>query len=150
NPFVTLTRRELSSYFMSPIGYLVLGGMAVAQWIGYWEFVARLEAASRRGGGLPEPIVQFYIVALFPVIALTLQVPALTMRLLAEEKRTGSLEVLLTAPVTERAVVLSKFLATWVFFLLTWVPAALFLVALRVEGGQAFDYKPLLSFYIAL
>src|SRR4051794_25214311 len=100
-----------------------------------------------RRGGIPEPIVQYYLFALIPVIAQTFLIPALTMRLLAEEKRTGSLEVLLTAPVTETAVVLSKFVATWLFYLLTWVPAALFLIPLRMELGTEFDYKPLLSFY---
>ncbi len=35
NQFITLTRRELSAYFLSPIGYLVLGGMLLIQWIGY-------------------------------------------------------------------------------------------------------------------
>lgn len=151
NQFITLARRELAAYFLSPIGYLVLGGMAAAQWIGYWEFVNQLERFSRGGqGAVPEPIVQFYIIALFPILALTLEVPALTMRLLSEEKRTGSLEVLLTAPVVEWAVVLSKFLATWLFFLITWLPAGLFLIALRMEVGNPFDYRPLLSFYLAL
>src|SRR5262249_26033007 len=48
---VTLTRRELSAYFFSPIGYLVIAGMAVAQWIGYWEFITRLDRMSAGGRG---------------------------------------------------------------------------------------------------
>lgn len=146
NQFVTLTRRELASYFLSPIGYLVLGGTALMQWLGYWWFVATV---LRPGQAIPEPIVTGYFFALFPVLTLLLQVPAITMRLVAEEKRTGSLEVLLTAPVNEAPVVLSKFLATWAFFVISWLPAGLFLIALRVEGGQPFDYRPLLSFYVA-
>jgi hypothetical protein len=58
--------------------------------------------------------------------------------------------VLLTAPVNEWPVILSKFLATWLFFLLTWIPAGLFLIALRLEVNQTFDYRPLLSFYVCL
>jgi ABC-2 type transport system permease protein len=99
---------------------------------------------------VPEPIIRFYFIALLPVFGIILEVPALTMRLMAEEKRTGTLEVLLTAPVSEAPVILSKFLATWLFFLISWVPAGLFLVALRVETGVPFDYRPLLSFYLAL
>jgi ABC-type transport system involved in multi-copper enzyme maturation permease subunit len=149
--FVTLTRRELSAYFLSPIGYLVLAGMVLAQWLGYLDFIGKLIRLSAAGrGAAPEPIVQFYAVAIFPVFALTLMVPALTMRLFAEEKRSGTLEVLLTAPVNEWVVVLSKFVATWLFFLICWVPYGLFLVALKMEGGQAFDYRPLLGFYVAL
>jgi ABC-type transport system involved in multi-copper enzyme maturation permease subunit len=147
NQFVTLTRRELASYFLSPIGYLVLGAMGLAQWGAYWDFLGTL---SESRGALPEPIVRYYFVALLTVIALLLEVPALTMRLLAEEKKSGTMEVLLTAPVNEAPIVLSKFLATWLFFMISWVPAGLFLVALRVETDVPFDYRPLLSFYVAL
>ena len=149
--FVTLVRRELSGYFLSPIGYLVLAGMALAEWLGYREFVADLFAMSDGGrGAVPEPIVRGYMVALFPILALTLMIPALTMRLVAEEKRSGTLEVMLTAPVSEWLVIVSKFLATWFFFMVCWAPAGLYLLALRMEGGQSFDYRPLLGFYVAL
>lgn len=149
NQFVTLTRRELAAYFLSPIGYLVLAGTTLMQWISYLMFVSQLLQAGARQTPIPEPIVSDYFFALFPVIALIFEVPVLTMRLIAEEKRTGSLEVLLTAPVNEAPVVLSKFLATWVFFMISWLPAGLFLIALRAEIPQPFDYRPLLSFYIA-
>ncbi|VTR99419.1 ABC-type transport system involved in multi-copper enzyme maturation, permease component OS=Singulisphaera acidiphila (strain ATCC BAA-1392 / DSM 18658 / VKM B-2454 / MOB10) GN=Sinac_5948 PE=4 SV=1: ABC2_membrane_2 [Gemmata massiliana] len=150
NVLVTLIRRELSSYFVSPIGYSVLAGMAIVEWVGYSQFYEVLSEAGRQQMSVPEPIVRMYFFSLFPVICVIFQVPALTMRLLAEEKRTGSLEVLLTSPVSEGPVVLSKFLATWLFFLVCWLPAGLFLIALRMEAGQAFDYRPLLSFYVAL
>ena len=84
------------------------------------------------------------------MFGILVEVPGLTMRLMAEERRSGTLEVLLTAPVSEASIILSKFLATWLFFLITWVPSAMFLVALRVETGVPFDYRPLLSFYLAL
>jgi ABC-2 type transport system permease protein len=152
NQMVTLTRRELSSYFLSPIGYLVLCGMVLIHWIGYREFILTLASS---GGGptpqpIPEPIVEFSLVAIFPVFAMLLCIPVLTMRLMSEEKRSGSLEVLLTAPVNEWPIVLSKFLATWLFFLLTWLPVGLFMIALRVEVGAPFDYRPLLGFYVCL
>jgi ABC-type transport system involved in multi-copper enzyme maturation permease subunit len=57
---------------------------------------------------------------------------------------------MLTIPVDEVSLVLSKFFATLIFFLLTWVPWGLFLIALRIEGGQSFDYLPVLSFLVAL
>jgi ABC-type Na+ efflux pump permease subunit len=150
NQFVTLTRRELSSYFLSPIGYLVLGAMALILWNQYRIFLDGLKRAGQAEVPLPEPIVAGLFLDFLPVIAIMLLVPVLTMRLVAEERRTGSMEVLLTAPVNEWPVVLSKFLATWLFFLLTWLPAGLFLVALRMEVGQPFDYRPLLSFYVCI
>ena len=150
NQFVTLTRRELSAYFLSPIGYLVLGGMVLIQWNQYRVFLSTLARAGQADIAIPEPIVGLLFIDFLPVIAILLQIPALTMRLVAEEKRSGSMEVLLTAPVNEWPVILSKFLATWLFFLLTWIPSGLFLIALRLEVGQSFDYRPLLSFYVCL
>jgi len=144
---VTLTRREIGSFFVSPIGYIVLLGMALAAWVGYAFFLTRLEESRT----MTEPIVQQYFFAvLMSIFAILFFVPALTMRLFAEEMRTGSLEVLLTAPVTEAAIVLSKFAAVWVFFMISWLPFGLYLVALRIEVDAPFDYRPLLSFYLAL
>ncbi len=148
--FVVLTRRELAAYFYSPIAYLVLFGMTVIGWIMYWLFAAGLVQDAIQSVARPEPIVRDYIVALVPVICVIFVVPVLTMRLLSEERRTGTIEVMLTAPVDEVTVVLSKFVAALVFYLFLWIPWGLFLVALRVEGSQPFDYLPLLSFYVTL
>lgn len=147
NQFITLARREIGSFFVTPIGYIVLLGMAVAAWIGYEFFLGVLEDRKT----IPEPIVhQYYFAVMTSIFAILFFVPALTMRLFSEEKRTGSLEVLLTAPVSEISVVLSKFVAVWIFFMISWLPFGLYLIALRVEAGIPFDYRPLLSFYVAL
>ncbi len=143
---VVLTRRELAAFFYSPIAYVVLFGLTV---VGAWlflEFVQQLESSR----GLVEPVIQFYFISYGPVVSVLNIVPVLTMRLLSEEKRTGTLEVLLTAPLGEASVVVSKFLAAWIFYMILWIPVGLFLVALRIEGGQVFDWRPLLSFSIAV
>jgi ABC-type transport system involved in multi-copper enzyme maturation permease subunit len=154
NRFVVLTRRELAAYFYSPIAYLVLFGVTVVGWYVYAQFASTLLISSVTRTGAPrtiqEPIVQYYIVSLVPVICAMFMVPVLTMRLLSEEKRLGTIEVLFTAPVDEPTVVLSKFAAGLVFYLFNWVPWGLFLIALRVEGGNPFDYRPLLSFAVVL
>jgi gliding motility-associated transport system permease protein len=144
---VVLTRRDLSSYFYSPIAYLVLFGMSVICWFSYWLFVSEL---AQSGPSVPEPILRNYIVSLLPVFALMFVVPAITMRLLSEEQRTGTMEVLLTAPINEPTVVLSKFLSALLFLLVACLPLGLFLIPLRVEGGQPFDVLPLVSFSLAL
>jgi ABC-type transport system involved in multi-copper enzyme maturation permease subunit len=152
-PIVVLTRRELSSYFYSPVAYLVLIGMLAVGWIMFRQFLSIIAQSSMGGPGAPplfEPIVAMYVFELIPVIVQIFVVPAITMRLLAEEQRTGTLEVLLTAPVNETTVVVSKFLAAWLFYLLTWVPWWLYLVALRYMGDTEFDYRPLLSFNVTL
>lgn len=151
-PIVVLTRRELASFFYSPVAYLVLLGMLLLGWYSFARFVFRIVLSSTVPNAPPlfEPIVAEYFFALLPVIVQIFIVPAITMRLLAEEQRTGTLEVLLTAPVHTTTVVISKFLAAWLFYLLTWVPWWLFLVALRYMGDTEFDYRPLLSFNLAM
>lgn len=150
--WVVLTRRELGAFFYSPVAYIVLLGFVVVGFVEFIQFVNRLAYWNtlQRGNPMIEPIVQSFIVDLFPMIAVIFAVPALTMRLFSEEKRVGTLEVLLTAPVGDVSVVFSKFLAAVLFFLLLWLPWGLFLVALRLGAGQAFDYRPLLGFSIAL
>jgi ABC-type transport system involved in multi-copper enzyme maturation permease subunit len=151
NRLVVMVRRELAAYFYSPIAYIVLFGTTA---VGLWVFLVfvNLALVDQMGSPLPmeEPIVQHYFVDLLPVIWLICMVPMVTMRLLSEEQRTGTLEVLLTAPLDEVSVVLSKFLAALVFFLLLWLPFWLYLVGLRVEAGKDFDYRPVLGFLVVL
>jgi len=152
-PLFVLTRRELNSFFLSPIAYLTLLGFAVISWIQYALFISRLFEASsptERGGLSIEPIVVSYLFDLFPVFAVVFLPSVLTMRLLSEEQRSGTMEVLLTAPVDESVVVLSKFLAGLITFLVAWLPFGLYLVTIPMAGGSPFDYRPLLSFFIAL
>jgi ABC-2 type transport system permease protein len=148
-PLAVLTRRELGAFFYSPMAYIVLFICVVAFGWAYFEYMIDL-LDPRPGRALFEPIVRGFVLRWTPVIFTIFVVPALTMRLLSEERRSGTLEVLLTVPVNEVAVTLSKFLAAFVLFLVTWVPFGLFLVYLRIDGGKPFDYRPLLSFFIGL
>ncbi|CAN5560665.1 hypothetical protein BH11PLA2_BH11PLA2_04430 [soil metagenome] len=145
--FITLCRRELAAYFVSPIAYFALIGMTLIGTLGYANFLSDLEEGA---GQIREPILQYFgPYDIIGAIATLFIIPAITMRSFSEEKRSGTLEVLLTAPVSEVSIVLSKFLAAWLLYILMFLPAGLFLVALRVEGGVPFDYRPLLSFYVA-
>ncbi|HVS39160.1 MAG TPA: ABC transporter permease [Gemmataceae bacterium] len=146
-----LTRRELAAFFYSPMAYLLLFGFTAIAWMSFYTFFSILWDAQHRDRPqpLPEPIVQFYLFNLLPAIAMVFVVPVLTMRLVSEEKRSGTMEMLLTAPVEEPTVVLSKFIAGWLMFLATWVPFYLFLIPLAAAGAP-FDYRPLLSFTLGL
>jgi ABC-type transport system involved in multi-copper enzyme maturation permease subunit len=145
-----LTRRELAAFFFSPIAYIVLFGFTVVGVFQFWYFISEAVESSLRSQPMVEPIIMRYIFSLVPVILIIFIVPLLTMRLLSEEHRTGTLEVLLTAPLDETYIVISKFLASLLFFVLIWVPWGLLLIALRLEGDQPFDYRPLYSFGICL
>src|ERR1700677_1407262 len=146
-PIVVLTRREFASFFYSPIAYPVLLGLTLIAWLNFALFINSITEAR---SAVPEPIVQFYIISLIPVFAQMFVVPVLTMRVLSEEQRSGTLEVLLTAPVNEMPVVLSKFFAALTIYMVSWLPMYLYLVGLWVIGGERFDYRPVLSFTLAV
>src|SRR5262249_8521674 len=129
----------------SRVAFLVLPWCIALAWVNSWWFLSDLVES---GGPIPEPVVGRYFITYLPAVGMVLAVPFLTMRLLSEEHRTGTLEVLLTGPVTDTTVVLSKFLAALFMYLLLWVPFGLFLVALYVVTGTAFDYRPLLGFFV--
>jgi ABC-2 type transport system permease protein len=152
-PVVVLLRRELAAFFYSPIAYVVLFGNALIAGVSYLFFIGTLFNGDPEfdRGPVPEPIVgRFWALTMGAAFSVPVLVAAITMRTFSEEKRTGTLEVLLTSPVNDWAVVLSKFLAALAFFMLCWLPAAGYLVALRFAGGTPFDYRPLLSYYLAM
>lgn len=146
---VAMTRRELSAYFCTAIAYLVIFGNTIIGWINYLMFVDGIFESGRQQAML-EPIVQNYLVNIFPVIVPMIIVPVITMRLIAEEKRSGTIEVLLSAPVSEWQVVLSKFIAALIYFLILFLPWGLFLIPVAYMGREGFDYAPLLGFFLAL
>src|SRR5439155_7970963 len=126
---IVLTRRELLAFFYSPIAYIVILSLTLVAGFLFNLFLTQIIDQSQPGGTpLVEPVIRFYIIDWFPIICVTLVVPALTMRLLSEERRSGTLEMLLTAPLGEGAIVVSKFVAALVLFLVVWLPWGLFLV----------------------
>ncbi len=115
--FLTLTRRELAGYFLSITGYVVLA--AVALLLG-WSFVDLLVNLQQQP--TPMPVTEMFFITPFFWLILVLSAPVLTMRLFALEKFSGTFETLMTAPVSERQVVLAKFTTGLLFYLITWLP----------------------------
>ncbi len=145
--WVVLTRRELGSLFYSPAAYILLFAFAIVHWFAYFLVILNMLESN---ASFPEPIVSRFFLQWAVVIGTIVAIPVLTMRLLSEEKRSGTLEVLLTAPVDETAVVISKFLAACIMYLVMWLPFGFFLIYLRLAGGSEFDYRPLFSFSIGM
>ncbi len=151
--FIVLLRRELGSFFFSPVAYLVILGFVLVGWYQFWNFTLMIKPPENiPARSIPEPFIIYYIFGLVPVLFLIFAIPMLTMRLISEEQRTGTWEVLLTAPIGETSVVLSKFFAVWFFFLLGTASWGINLIALRAMevGEQSFDSRPMLSFYLTL
>ncbi len=149
-PIVVLARRDLASYLYSPVGYLVFIGITLLGGYSFYQFAGMIVINAAEGRAAMEPIVARYIFNILPVFVQMFIVPVLTMRLLSEENRSGTLEVLMTAPVNELSVVLAKFIACWIVYMLTWIPFWLYMVSLRYFGNEPFDYLPILSFTLAL
>ncbi len=107
---VAIFKRELRGYFSTPVAYIFLVVFIVAS-----AFVTFTEIYFEGGEASLRPF--FAALPLFFVLL----APAIAMRMWAEERRTGTIELLLTLPVTTPQAVLGKFLAGWVFFLLALV-----------------------------
>ena len=105
NPIVTIFKREFVGYFATPIAYVFLAIFVFLSGI----FTFYLGSFFDRGQADLQPFFQFH-----PWLYLFL-IPALAMRLWAEERRGGTIELLLTLPVTITQAVLGKFLAAWAF-----------------------------------
>lgn len=117
--FLTLTRRELGSFFVSLIGYVVIG-LTVSQ-IGL-SFVILL--TNLQNQSTPVPLAELFYATPFFWIILLLATPLITMRLFALEKFSGTFETLMTAPVSDLAVVMAKFCAALIFYFVLWLPLA--------------------------
>ncbi|MCC7209475.1 MAG: ABC transporter permease subunit [Anaerolineae bacterium] len=102
-------RRELATYFTSPIAYFV--AFAVTLLVG---FIYNGDLASRNGVAEPNGAVVLTYLAQFTVFF----APLLTMRLFAEENREGTMELLMTLPIPDWAIVFGKFLGAWTYYIL--------------------------------
>lgn len=129
-----IMRRELSAYFASPIAYIVGGLFLIFPAIFFVNVFFLNNRAELRN---------FF--ALLPFI-FPLFVPALTMRMLAEEKRVGSLETLLTLPVTAVDVVLGKYIAACISGAVLLVPTLFYVVTCCIFGSP--DFGPIIGGYL--
>jgi ABC-2 type transport system permease protein len=132
-PTLSLIRRELSAYFLSPIAYVVLVIFLFVTGYGFVLSLDQLTATGPRGIAYPMQRVVNNIA--FWLVYLVIP-PLLTMRLFAEERATGTLEMLLTAPLRDWQIVFAKFVACFLFYVFLWLPTLLYLpVLLGWEWG---------------
>jgi ABC-2 type transport system permease protein len=111
----TLTRRELGGYFLALTGYIIMAAAVLAMGVGFWLVLSRLQGEAKT-----MPVIEWWSPCILLIATIT--TPLITMRLFAVEKATGTIETLMTAPVTERQVVLAKFSAAMIFYATMWLP----------------------------
>ncbi|MDR3237198.1 MAG: ABC transporter permease [Spirochaetia bacterium] len=129
-----IMKRELRAYFTSPVAYIVIALFLVFNGFFFFKDFFYFRQAEMRSFFQRLPL--FFAVF----------VPALTMRLFSEEKHSGSIEILLTMPVTTYDAVIGKFLAGSVFAALSLAPTLLYMITVIFVGSP--DPGPLLGGYI--
>jgi len=146
--------KELRSYFVSPIAYLLLAMFAIVFGFFFWNavgyFVYAGMEAQMRGAMFPLNVNEQVIrplVSNVSVIGLFL-IPMISMRLFAEEKRSGTIELLATSPIHDFEVILGKWLAALILYGAMLLLTAINFAWLFRYGNP--DWKPLLVAYLGL
>jgi len=148
----TLVRRELAAYFLRPMAVFILLGFQIIAMLDFLQLVELLSdpRAVASFSGRLNPMTGYVAGSWMFWVALLIAVPALTMRLIAEERRLGTIEGLMTAPVTETEIVLAKWLAGVVMYLALLIPFALYLPFLWHFGEYPLELGPLTALGIGL
>jgi hypothetical protein len=128
-----ILRRETAAYFRTPAGWAVLALFLALQGIVFWMYVQFLARPDAPPGGVMEFVLGRTMLFWIAMALLAAVVP---MRLLAEELRSGTIEALMTAPVSAAEVVVGKWLAALVFLTAAWAPTSLYVVYLRAVGAE--------------
>lgn len=131
-----IARRELASYFRVPLGWVVIALFALLSGVLFAITIAP---------GAPASLRSFFNLATWTMLFIA---PAVSMRLISEEARAGTLETLATSPVASVAVVMGKYLGACGFLLAMLVPTLAYVAALEVFADP--DYGPILTGYLAL
>jgi ABC-2 type transport system permease protein len=124
--------RELLSFFVTPLAWVLLCVFLLIQGLHFQLLVEHF--AQRDLVSDQTPLQAFFGNTVFFYVVLFLFAPALTMRLFAEERRSGTLEPLVTAPVTSAGIVLGKYAATVTTYAAMWLPTLLYVVVLARSG----------------
>lgn len=141
--FFALWRRELAALFLSPIAYVMLMFFLLVTGCGfYWLVKENLEVMRS---------VQGLMVVIWACMLIT--VPILTMRTFAEERKNGTFETMMTAPVRDSSLVAAKFAGVLSFFILMCAPTLLYLVITRLlapEAAHLIDPGPVAGGYLTV
>jgi ABC-2 type transport system permease protein len=139
-----LFMKELKSYFYSPIAYVVL---VVFLAFNSFIFSLLMIVLNDPRMTIEGSAMQLYFGrTIFLYLVLSIVPAVITMRLIAEERKSGTIEVLMTAPITDWDLVLSKFLGAWAFFIFLWLPTLFYVGVLR--WYSPIDYGPICSGYL--
>ena len=144
--FWPIYKRELFAFFVTPLAWVLITVFLILQGMNfYWiidTFATRVEASDQT------PIQAFFGNTVLLYLVLLLLVPPMTMRLFSEERKSGTIEPLMTAPVSSVSVVLAKYFAVVTTYVAMWLPTLLYLVILKRAGDV--DLKAAAAAYLGV
>jgi len=132
--FWPIYKRELFTFFVTPLAWVLIVVFLVVQGMHFFLLVDHFARPGDLSGD-ETPLSAFFGNTVLMYLVLFVLVPPMTMRLFAEERRSGTIEMLMTAPVSAAAVVLAKYAAVVTTYVLMWAPTGLYLVILRRTGA---------------
>jgi len=151
---LAIAQKELRAYFASPIAYIVIGFFALLYGIFFVAilnyFVSASMQAGLMGGAQSMNVNQQLVRPLLQNVAVVVlfMLPMVTMRTYAEEKRSGTIELLLTSPITDFQIVMGKFFGAMALYC-AMLAVTLFHLAVLYMYGRP-EWKPILTSYIGL
>jgi len=137
--------REIRAYFFSPLAYIVAAFLLLVNGMVFWLIVSFLNNPQ---AGFGAPLELFFGQTIYFWLVLLFVAPVLTMRLLSEERRSGTIEVLMTAPINEAQVVVGKYLAALIFYCFLWLPTLAY--AGIVAYYSEVDWGPVAAGYLGV
>ncbi len=145
--FLALVRRELTSFFLSWTGYVIIAAVLFLLGFSFDSMLQGLNAEPT-----PVPITQLIFGTLYFWMVLLVAAPVVTMRSFAQEKSSGTYETLMTTPTGEGRVVLAKFTGALIFFMVVWLPlfACMLVVRHYTNDPTAFDWGTVGSTYLGI
>jgi ABC-2 type transport system permease protein len=149
---IAIAHKELRSYFSSPIAYIIIGFFALPFGVFFYlylgAFVRQSLQMAQYGGSMNinQQVIR-YVLQNASVIILFVM-PMITMRTYAEEKRSGTIELLLTSPVTDLQIIIGKFLGALGLYVAMLLVTVLYIGILFVYGNP--EWRPLIAAYLGL
>ena len=132
NIFQALIRRELSMFFQGPTGFIIISAVLFLIGLGFLVVLYGLN-----GEATPMPVTQIFYETYFFWLILLLITPVITMRSFAMERASGTYESLMTAPIGDWQVVLSKFTGALLFYMILWAPLLACSIVVRFYVGES-------------
>lgn len=147
NNIWTIAKREYDNYFNGPLAYVVMLAVILPMSLYFSLLLFFTDQQALIGGAPPPDIVPINGLFAFLMIFLS---PALTMRLLSDEARMGTLELLLTAPVRDSELVIGKWLGAMLFILTLLLTTLIYPLVLNNFIDPGIDWMVVISSYIGL